>query len=101
METFGIYARQFIGKLERPDVDQITGLSPVISIEQKSSGWNPRSTVGTTTELYDLFRLLYARVGEAYSWTSGARRQQFTEEENNNRLQTDCEGENSSIHAPI
>src|SRR5690625_3867263 len=65
METIGIYARQFIGKMERPDLDQITGLSPVIAIEHKSSGWNPRSTVGTTTELYDIFRLLYVRVEEA------------------------------------
>ncbi|WP_369427824.1 excinuclease ABC subunit UvrA [Membranihabitans maritimus] len=81
METFGIYARQFIGKMERPDVDQITGLSPVISIEQKTSGWNPRSTVGTITELYDLFRLLFARIGEAYSWKSGKKMKKFTENE--------------------
>lgn len=101
METFGIYARQFIGKMERPDVDQITGLSPVISIEQKSSGWNPRSTVGTTTELYDLFRLLFARVGEAYSWKSGAKMQQFTEEEIIDRLEKDFEGENITILAPV
>lgn len=101
METFGIYARQFIGKMERPDVDQITGLSPVISIEQKSSGWNPRSTVGTTTELYDLFRLLYARIGEAYSWKSGSKMQQFTEEEILDRLQKDFDGENITILAPV
>src|SRR5690625_6838595 len=101
METVGIYARQFIGKMERPDVDQITGLSPVISIEQKSSGWNPRSTVGTTTELYDLFRLLYARVGEAYSWKSGARMKEFTEEEIINSLEKDLEGENITILAPV
>lgn len=101
METFGIYARQFIGKMERPDVDQITGLSPVISIEQKSSGWNPRSTVGTTTELYDLFRLLYARIGEAFSWKSGSKMQQFTEEEILDRLQKNFEGENITILAPV
>ena len=67
METFGAYARQFIGDMERPDVDKITGLSPVISIEQKTTNKNPRSTVGTVTEIYDFLRLLFARVGEAYS----------------------------------
>lgn len=101
METFGIYARQFIGKMERPDVDQITGLSPVISIEQKTSGWNPRSTVGTTTELYDLFRLLYARTGEAYSWKTGAKMQQFTEDEIMERLFEDFASKNITILAPV
>jgi len=67
MSTFSAYARQFIGNLERPDVEAINGLSPVISIEQKTTAWNPRSTVGTTTEIYDFLRLLYARIGEAYS----------------------------------
>ena len=67
MESFSAYARQFIGSMERPDVDKITGLSPVISIEQKSVNKNPRSTVGTITEIYDFLRLLYARIGEAYS----------------------------------
>ena len=67
METFGAYARQFIGEMERPDVDQITGLSPVISIEQKTTNKNPRSTVGTVTEVYDFMRLLFARASEAYS----------------------------------
>ncbi len=65
METFSAYARQFIGEMERPEVEQITGLSPVISIEQKTTGRNPRSTVGTVTEVYDFLRLLYARIGEA------------------------------------
>ncbi len=101
METFGLYARQFIGKMERPDVDQITGLSPVISIEQKTSGWNPRSTVGTITELYDLFRLLYARIGEAYSWKSGKKMQQFTEEEIIERLFTEFQNKNITILAPL
>ncbi|MBY5956641.1 excinuclease ABC subunit UvrA [Membranicola marinus] len=101
METFGIYARQFIGKMERPDVDQITGLSPVISIEQKTSGWNPRSTVGTITELYDLFRLLYARIGEAYSWKSGKKMQQFTEEEIIERLFNEFHEQNITILAPL
>lgn len=71
IETFSAYARNLIGNLERPDVDQITGLSPVISIEQKTVNRNPRSTVGTTTEIYDFLRLLYARVGEARSYLSG------------------------------
>src|SRR6476469_7260253 len=66
MESFSAYARQFIGDMERPDVDKITGLSPVISIEQKTTNKNPRSTVGTITEIYDFLRLLFARVGEAY-----------------------------------
>ncbi len=81
METFDNYSRQFIGKIERPDVDEITGLSPVISIEQKSTGWNPRSTVGTITEVYDFIRLLYARIGEAYSQSTGKRLIQYSEEE--------------------
>ena len=68
IETFSAYARNFLGNLERPDVDKITGLSPVISIEQKTTNKNPRSTVGTTTEVYDYLRLLYARAGEAYSY---------------------------------
>lgn len=81
METFGAYARQFIGKMDRPDVEEITGLSPVISIEQKTTGWNPRSTVGTITEIYDFLRLLYARIGEAYSYVTGKRMVKFSEEE--------------------
>ena len=71
VETFSAYARNFLGNMERPDVDKITGLSPVISIEQKTTNKNPRSTVGTTTEVYDFFRLLYARAGEAYSYLRG------------------------------
>ena len=81
METFGAYARQFIGKMERPDIEYISGLSPVISIEQKTTGWNPRSTVGTTTEIYDFLRLLYARIGVAYSYISGQPMIRFSEEE--------------------
>ncbi len=81
METFGAYARQFIGDMERPDVDQITGLSPVISIEQKTTNKNPRSTVGTVTEVYDFFRLFYARVGEAYSYNTGKKMVKWSEEE--------------------
>lgn len=81
METFGAYARQFIGDMERPDVDKITGLSPVISIEQKTTNKNPRSTVGTVTEIYDFLRLLFARIGEAYSYNTGKKMVQWTEEE--------------------
>src|ERR1044072_3552304 len=81
MQSFGAYARQFIGDMERPDVDKITGLSPVISIEQKTTNKNPRSTVGTITEVYDFLRLLYARVGEAYSYNTGKKMVKFSEEE--------------------
>jgi excinuclease ABC subunit A len=81
LESFSAYARQFIGGLERPDVDKISGLSPVISIEQKSTNRNPRSTVGTVTEIYDFIRLLYARTGEAYSYVTGQKMVQFTEEQ--------------------
>lgn len=79
LESFSAYARQFIGSLERPDVDKITGLSPVISIEQKSTNRNPRSTVGTVTEIYDFLRLLYARTAEAYSYITGKKMVRFTE----------------------
>lgn len=81
IETFSAYARNFLGNLERPDVDKITGLSPVISIEQKTTNKNPRSTVGTTTEIYDFLRLLYARAGEAYSYLSGKKMVRYTEEQ--------------------
>jgi excinuclease ABC subunit A len=81
IETFSAYARNFLGNMERPDVDKITGLSPVISIEQKTTNRNPRSTVGTTTEIYDFLRLLYARAGEAYSYLNGERMVKYTEEQ--------------------
>lgn len=81
MESFSAYARQFIGDMERPDVDKITGLSPVISIEQKTTNKNPRSTVGTITEIYDFMRLLYARIADAYSYNTGKRMTRFSEEE--------------------
>src|SRR5688572_5564340 len=81
METFGAYARQFVGEMERPDVDKITGLSPVISIEQKTTNKNPRSTVGTVTEVYDFLRLLFARVGEAFSYNTGKKMVKWSEEE--------------------
>ena len=81
MESFAAYARQFMGDLDRPDVDKISGLSPVISIEQKTTNRNPRSTVGTVTEVYDFMRLLYARVGEAFSYNTGRKMARFSEEE--------------------
>ncbi len=81
IETFSAYARGFLGKMERPDVDKISGLSPVISIEQKTTNKNPRSTVGTTTEVYDFLRLLYARAGEAYSWITGEKMVKYTDEQ--------------------
>ena len=81
LETFTAYARQFIGEMERPDVEKINGLSPVISIEQKTTGRNPRSTVGTVTEVYDFFRLLFARAGEAYSHITGKKMTKYTEEQ--------------------
>src|SRR5690606_32938644 len=80
METFSAYSRQFLGGLERPDVDKISGLSPVISIEQKTTNKNPRSTVGTITEIYDFLRLLYARASDAYSYVTGKRMQRMSEE---------------------
>ena len=81
METFTSYARQFIGEMERPDVEKINGLSPVISIEQKTTGRNPRSTVGTITEVYDFMRLLFARIGEAYSYATGKKMTRYTEDQ--------------------
>jgi len=81
METLSAYARQFLGGMERPDVDKITGLSPVISIEQKSTNKNPRSTVGTITEIYDFLRLLYARAADAYSWSSGEKMVRYTDDQ--------------------
>ena len=81
VETMSSYARQFLGNLERPDVDKITGLSPVISIEQKTTNKNPRSTVGTTTEIYDFLRLLYARASDAYSYATGEKMVKYSEEQ--------------------
>ena len=78
IETFSAYARNFLGGMERPDVDKITGLSPVISIEQKTTNKNPRSTVGTTTEVYDFLRLLFARAGTAYSYATGEKMVKYT-----------------------
>jgi excinuclease ABC subunit A len=101
MESFGAYARQFVGDMERPDVDKITGLSPVISIEQKTTNKNPRSTVGTVTEIYDFLRLLYARVGEAYSYNTGKKMVKFSEEEIVNTIFDKYENKKISLLAPL
>lgn len=101
METFGAYARQFIGDMDRPDVDRITGLSPVISIEQKTTNKNPRSTVGTVTEVYDFIRLLFARTGEAYSYNTGKKMVKFSEEEIIGNILKRFSGKRISILAPI
>ena len=100
MESFSAYARQFIGNMERPDVDKITGLSPVISIEQKSVNKNPRSTVGTITEIYDFLRLLYARIGEAYSYNTGERMVRYTEEQITDLILKEFQGKRINILAP-
>jgi len=101
METFSNYARQFIGNMERPDVDKITGLSPVISIEQKSVSRNPRSTVGTITEIYDFFRLLFARAADAYSYESGEKMVQYTEEQILNLILQHYEGKIVMVLSPL
>jgi excinuclease ABC subunit A len=101
METFGAYARQFIGDMERPDVDKISGLSPVISIEQKTTNKNPRSTVGTVTEVYDFFRLLFARIGEAYSYNTRMKMVKWSEEEIVQNIFTKFYGKKINILAPL
>ena len=101
METFGAYARQFIGDMERPDVDKITGLSPVISIEQKTTNKNPRSTVGTITEVYDFLRLLFARIGEAYSYNTGKKMVKWSEEEIVENIFTRFYGKKINLLAPL
>ena len=101
IETFSAYARNFLGNLNRPDVDKITGLSPVISIEQKTTNKNPRSTVGTTTEIYDYLRLLFARAGEAYSYLSGEKMVKYTEEQILDLILQDYLGRRIYILAPL
>ena len=101
IETFSAYARNFLGGMERPDVDKITGLSPVISIEQKTTNKNPRSTVGTTTEVYDYMRLLYARAGKAYSYMTGEPMVKYTEEKIIDMIQHDYAGRKILILAPL
>ena len=101
METFGAYARQFVGDMERPDVDKISGLSPVISIEQKTTNKNPRSTVGTITEVYDFLRLLYARIGEAYSYNTGKKMVKWSEEEIVTNIFSKYPGHKITILSPL
>jgi excinuclease ABC subunit A len=101
METFSAYARQFMGAMDRPDVEKIDGLSPVISIEQKTTAWNPRSTVGTTTEIYDFLRLFYARVGEAYSYVSGEKMVKYTEDQIIENIGETFKGNMIVILAPV
>lgn len=101
IETFSAYARNFLGNMERPDVDKITGLSPVISIEQKTTNKNPRSTVGTTTEVYDYLRLLFARAGTAYSYRSGEEMVKYTEEQVIEMLLNEYNGKRILLLAPL
>lgn len=101
IETFSAYARNFLGNMQRPDVDKITGLSPVISIEQKTTNKNPRSTVGTTTEIYDYLRLLYARAGTAYSYMTGEKMVKYTEEKVIEMILNEYDGHRIFILAPL
>src|SRR5690606_32332841 len=101
METFSAYSRQFLGGMERPDVDKISGLSPVISSEQKTTNKNPRSTVGTITEIYDFLRLLYARASEAYSYVTGKLMQRMSEEQIVERILVEFKDEPIHILAAV
>lgn len=101
METFSAYARQFMGNMQRPEVEKITGLSPVVSIEQKTVSRNPRSTVGTITEIYDFLRLLYARAGDAYSYVTGEKMVRFTDEQIQEALLSEFEDESVYLLAPL
>src|SRR4028118_736580 len=101
IESFSSYARQFLGNLERPDVDKISGLSPVISIEQKTVNKNPRSTVGTVTEIYDFLRLLFARASEAYSYNTGKKMVRWSEDEIVNNIFKKFDGQKLTILSPL
>ena len=101
IETFSAYARQFLGGLERPKVDKIDGLSPVISINQKTTSKNPRSTVGTITEIYDFLRLLYARVSNAYSFNTGEKMISYTNDEILDIIQEELDKQRIIILAPV
>ncbi|VAW20310.1 Excinuclease ABC subunit A [hydrothermal vent metagenome] len=101
IETFSAYARSFLGNMERPDVDNITGLSPVISIEQKVASRNPRSTVGTVTEIYDFLRLLFARAGEAFSYNTGEKMVKYTDEQIISLIKNDFSGSRVNVLAPV
>jgi len=101
IETMSAYARKFIGEMERPDVDKITGLSPVISIEQKTTTKNPRSTVGTITEVYDFMRLLFARASEAYSYLTGEKMVKYTDEQIVDLIRKEYSGKKVILLAPL
>jgi excinuclease ABC subunit A len=101
LETYSAYLRQFVGNFTRPDVDKVEGLSPVIAIDQKTTSRNPRSTVGTVTEIYDFMRLLFARIGQAYSYLSGRRMEKISEDEMLRRIQEEYRGENIVLLAPL
>src|SRR5690606_35270351 len=101
VETFSAYARQFLGGLERPDVDKIDGLSPVIAIEQKTTSRSPRSTVGTITEIYDFLRLLYARGADAYSYVSGEIMVSYSDDQIRDLILRDFNGKRINILAPV
>ena len=101
METFSAYSRQFMGGMERPDVDKVSGLSPVIAIEQKTTSKNPRSTVGTITEIYDFMRLLFARTGDAYSYVSGEKMERMSEDQIQKAISEKFNGEPINILAPV
>ncbi len=101
IETLSAYARQFLGSMERPDVDQITGLSPVISIEQKTTNRNPRSTVGTVTEIYDFLRLLFARASDAYSYVTGEKMVKYTDEQIIKLILEQFDGKNIMVLSPL
>ncbi|MCG9970080.1 excinuclease ABC subunit UvrA, partial [Gramella sp. YB25] len=101
IETFSAYARQFLGSLERPDVDKIEGLSPVIAIEQKTTSKNPRSTVGTITEIYDFLRLLYARAADAYSYNTGEKMVSYTDSQIKELILESFKGKKVNILAPV
>ena len=101
IDTFSSYSREYIGTIQRPDVDKIVGLSPVISIDQKTTSRNPRSTVGTVTEVYDFLRLLYARAAEPYSWASGEKMVKLTDEQILEVIQRDYAGQKIMLLAPM
>ena len=101
IETFSAYARQFIGGMERPDVDKVDGLSPVVAIEQKTTSKSPRSTVGTITELYDFFRLLYARAADAYSSATQEKMVQYSDEDIVSLIHKDFDSQKVILLAPV
>ncbi|MEI6900913.1 MAG: excinuclease ABC subunit UvrA, partial [Bacteroidota bacterium] len=101
IETFSAYARSFLGNMERPDVDEISGLSPVISIEQKTTNRNPRSTVGTVTEIYDFLRLLFARAGEAFSYNTGEKMVKYSDDQIIDLILQDYSNKRTILLAPI